>query len=433
MRVAVVGTGYVGLVVGCGLADSGNQVICVDVDENKIAALRRGVLPIYEPGLDVLLDRNTRDGRLTFTTDLAEGVRAAEILFVAVGTPPTEDGSADVHHVVAVAEGIARALDGYRLIVIKSTVPIGTGDRVREIVASLSPHAVDVASNPEFLKEGAAVEDFMKPDRIILGVGSDRARRLLEDLYLPFTRTGCPVLVMDVRSAEMAKYAANAMLATRISFMNELSGLCERVGADIHHVRLGVGADPRIGPHFLYPGVGYGGSCFPKDVRALIGTGRGVGLELDLLGAVHRVNERQKRVLIDKIATHFGPSLDGLRFALWGLTFKPHTDDIREAPALVMLDALLAREADVCAYDPVAGPAVQALYGDTVAFADNAYEALAGADALLVVTEWPQFRMPDFERMRRLMRQPVIFDGRNLYDPNKLRALGFTYQAIGRP
>ena len=432
MKIAIIGTGYVGLVAGTCFAETGNEVTCVDVDEGKIRSLESGKLPIYEPGLDELVERNARDRRLSFTTDLAAAVGASQVVFIAVGTPEEETGDADLRHVLDAARQIGLAMRGYTVVVDKSTVPVGTADRVREVLAASTRHEFDVVSNPEFLKEGAALDDFLKPDRVVIGTDSERARQIMGELYAPFVRTENPILVMDARSAELTKYAANAMLATRISFMNDIAALCDRVGADVDSVRKGMGADRRIGYPFLFPGVGYGGSCFPKDVKALVATARDHGLELDLLRAVERTNERQKRLLVAKAVKHFG-SLSGLKFAVWGLSFKPRTDDMREAPAIEILEGLLGKGAEVACHDPVASRAAQRLFGNRIRFAERPYEALEGADGLFLVTEWNEFRHPDFDRMKSLMRQPVIFDGRNLYDPSRMRQKGFTYFGVGRP
>jgi UDPglucose 6-dehydrogenase len=433
MRVGVIGTGYVGLVVGAGLAETGNDVICADIVEEKIARLQRGEIPIYEPGLDRLVERNLADGRLRFTTDVAHAVRESEIIFIAVGTPPGEDGSADLQHVLAVAKTIGRAMESEKIVVTKSTVPVGTAARVRAAIREHTEHAVHVCSNPEFLKEGAAVDDFMKPDRVVVGVDSEYARRMLEELYSPFVRTGNPILFMDVPSAEITKYAANAMLATRISFMNMIARLCDAVGADVSLVRQGVGSDDRIGPSFLFAGCGYGGSCFPKDVQALIRTLRSTGIEAGLLEAVEAINEEQKRLILHRVDDLFPGGLQGHRAAVWGLSFKPETDDMREAPSLVVVKGLLDRGAEVVAHDPVAAEAAREIFGDRVTFADTNYEALQDADFLAVVTEWKQYRVPDFQRMRTLMKRPIIIDGRNLFTPERLGELGFDYFSVGRP
>ena len=432
MKIAVIGTGYVGLVTGTCFAESGHAVTCVDLDEQKVATLRGGGIPIYEPGLEELVRRNVKEGRLAFTTAYPEALAGAEVAFIAVGTPPGETGEADLSHVLRAAESIGRALTGYCVVVNKSTVPVGSADKVRQALAGVTGHPFDVVSNPEFLKEGAAIDDFMRPDRVVVGVESDRARAVMADLYAPFTRAEQPVLFMDLRSAELTKYAANAMLATRISFMNELANLAEKLGADIELVRAGIGADPRIGYQFLYAGCGYGGSCFPKDVRALIKTAHDAGQDLQLLTAVEAANEAQKHVLPEKIVKRFGADLSGRRFALWGLAFKPNTDDMREAPSLVLIEDLLARGAAVCAFDPVAMSEARRLLGDRVDFAEAPLSALAGADALLVVTEWKEFRSPDFAAIKSRLKQPVIFDGRNLYDPVHLAGAGIEYHAIGR-
>lgn len=440
MKLAIIGTGYVGLVAGTCFAETGNDVACVDSDADKIRDLQAGRIPIYEPGLEEMLVRNCREGRLTFTTDLAEAVRASLVVFIAVGTPAGEDGSSDLSYVLAAAEAIARAMNGFKIIVNKSTVPVGTSDLVWQRIAALTREEFNVVSNPEFLKEGTAVEDFMKPDRVIVGHDDIRVAELMKQLYAPFTRTGAPVLLMDNRSAEMTKYAANCMLATRISFMNEVANLCEAVGADIHWVRQGVGLDRRIGPTFLFPGIGFGGSCLPKDLQALLRIARDRDVRLEVVEAAQAVNERQKTVLVEKVLRHFqsagrtGPdSLSGLRLAAWGLSFKPRTDDLRESPAIAVICRLLELGAEVCAYDPAAADAARRLLGDRIRFAAGNYEALEGADALLLLTEWNVFRNPDFGRMAELMRSPVIFDGRNQYQPSELRALGFTYYCVGRP
>ncbi len=439
MKVTIFGSGYVGLVTGACLAETGNHVVCVDIDQDKIARLNAGDIPIYEPGLKVLVDRGRESGRLVFTTDVKQGVDHGLFQFIAVGTPPDEDGSADLKHVLEVARSVGEHLDGYRIVVNKSTVPVGTADRVKaEIQASLDARRVqiefDVVSNPEFLKEGAAVDDFMKPDRVVVGTDNPRTAELLRTLYEPFNRNHERVLVMDIRSAELTKYAANAMLATKISFMNELANLAERLGADIEHVRVGIGSDPRIGYDFIYPGCGYGGSCFPKDVKALAATATTNGYRPALLEAVEAVNDKQKLVLFEKIKSHFGGQLAGKTFALWGLAFKPNTDDMREASSRVLMEALWDAGAAVRAYDPVAGDEARRIYGerDDLVLCSSAAEAVAGAEALAIVTEWREFRSPDFEQIRSALTTPVIFDGRNLYDPAHLAGHGLTYYAVGR-
>jgi len=431
LNIAVIGSGYVGLVVGACLAENGNSVACVDTDAAKIAALKRGEIPIYEPGLNEMLPRNVAEERLRFTTDLDQAVRDAEVIFIAVGTPQDEDGSADLTHVLDVARGIGRAMNGPKVIVNKSTVPVGTAARVREVVSSLTTHPFAVVSNPEFLKEGTAVEDFLKPDRVVIGTDDPQVEAVMRTLYEPFMRTGKPILVMDHASAELTKYAANAMLASRISFMNEIANFCDRVGADVREVRLGIGSDSRIGASFLFPGVGYGGSCFPKDVRALIRMGHEVAVELPVVEAVHRTNEAQKGLLVSRIAAHLG-GLTGKVVAVWGLAFKPRTDDMREAPAIAVIEGLLLGGARVRAYDPKAEASARRAFGDRIELCARAYEAVKGADALAVVTEWNEFREPDFPRIRALMRHPAIFDGRNIYNPRALRELGFHYEGIGR-
>ncbi len=439
MKITIFGSGYVGLVTGACFAEVGNEVLCVDVDKHKVARLQRGEIPIHEPGLDEVVRRNSSGGRLRFTTDIAEGVAHGLFQFIAVGTPPDEDGSADLQHVRAVACAIGHCLDGYRVVVNKSTVPVGTADVVRETIAGiLAERGLDfpftVVSNPEFLKEGMAVPDFMRPDRIIIGCDDERAARLLRNLYAPFNRNRDRLIEMDVRSAELTKYAANALLATKISFMNEMANLAERLGADIEKVRIGIGADPRIGYHFIYPGAGYGGSCFPKDVKALEYTARSVHYDAALLQAVEAVNQRQKTVLFAKIQRHFHHDLRGRTFALWGLAFKPGTDDMREAPSRVLLEALWAAGAVVQAYDPAAMNEARRLYGERPDFrlCEQALAALENADALAILTEWSLFRSPDFAAIRQALKQPVIFDGRNLYDPDELREAGLLYYAIGR-
>lgn len=436
MKVVIVGTGYVGLVTGACLAEVGTSVVCVDVDAAKIARLQKGVLPIYEPGLPEIVMRNQQSGRLSFTTSLASALPGAEVVFIAVGTPPGEDGSADLQYVLQVAHEVGQHMEHYLLVVTKSTVPVGTAARVnRAIKESLSARQrfidYDVASNPEFLKEGAAVNDFLKPDRIVAGVNTAHAREVLEQLYRPFVLNGHPLLFMDVASAEMTKYAANAMLATRISYMNDMANVCTLVGADINQVRKGIGSDPRIGKHFLYPGIGYGGSCFPKDVKALIRTGREYGYQLRILEAVEAVNEDQKKLLADKVLRHFDGDISGRTFAIWGLSFKPNTDDMREAPSLILINRLLAAGAQVRVYDPVAMEEALHLLGNSVTFADDMYAAATAADAILLVTEWNAFRMPDWQRLRALLLSPVLFDGRNIYDDVHLVKQGFTYYGIG--
>ncbi len=439
MRVTIFGSGYVGLVTGACLAEAGNNVVCVDVDAQKIARLNRDDVPIHEPGLDALIKRNREAGRLEFTTDAARAVEHGLFQLIAVGTPPDEDGSADLRYVLAVARTIGTHMNRYGIVVTKSTVPVGTADKVRrEVDATLLERNAgiefDVVSNPEFLKEGAAIQDFMKPDRIIIGTDNPRTVELMRTLYEPFTRNHERFIVMDVRSAELTKYAANAMLATKISFMNELANLAERVGADIEKVRVGIGSDPRIGYSFIYPGTGYGGSCFPKDVQALVRSSREVGHTPEILQAVEAVNQRQKEVLVHKIRRHYEEGIRGKAFALWGLAFKPNTDDMREAPSRSIIDRLLGEGARVQAYDPVACPEAQRVYGDNeeLKLCRSAYEAAQGADALVIATEWQEFRSPDFDRLKQLLRAPIIFDGRNLYDPVILGRFGFTYYGVGR-
>jgi UDPglucose 6-dehydrogenase len=432
MKIAVVGSGYVGLVAGACLAENGNDVVCVDKDPAKVKLLQRGKIPIYEPGLEEMVRRNRSEKRLTFTTTLARAVRQSQIIFIAVGTPTGEDGSADLKHVLDVARDTARAMNGYKVIVNKSTVPVGTAAKVREVVRRETTHPFSVVSNPEFLKQGAAIDDFMKPDRVVIGAEDPRAAELMKELYSPFTRTGAPIMLMDCASAELCKYAANAMLATRISFMNEVANVCEAVGADVDEVRRAVAADRRIGPSFLFPGVGYGGSCFPKDVKAMLKFASAREYDFEILHAVEAVNERQKLRLLTKLQSHFG-SLKGKRLAVWGLAFKPRTDDMREAPAVPLIQGMLAAGASVQAYDPEAMTVAKKIFGSKVSFAENSYKALTGADALVIVTEWNEFREPDFARMRKLLRNPVIFDGRNLYNADQIRSQGFTYFSIGRP
>jgi len=431
MKVAVVGTGYVGLVVGACLAESGNDVICVDKDEAKVRMLRRGKSPIYEPGIEDLLRRNKAEGRLVFTTDLAKAVRQSTIIFIAVGTPQGEDGSADLQHVMGVARDVARAMNGYKVIVDKSTVPVGTAERVRDVVRRETTHPFSVVSNPEFLKQGAAVDDFMKPDRVVIGAEDPKAAELMVALHKPFTRTGAPIMVMDCASAELSKYAANAMLATKISFMNEIANVCEAYGADVDRVRQAMGSDRRIGPAFLFPGVGYGGSCFPKDVKALVKFSADKKYDFKILKAVESVNELQKRSLLKKMEAHFG-TLKGKTIAVWGLAFKPKTDDMREAPAIPIIRTLLEKGAKVQAHDPEAMPTAKALFKSGVTYTARNYDALKGADGLAILTEWQEFREPDFQKMRKLLKNPVIFDGRNIYQPDQMKELGFIYYSIGR-
>ncbi len=432
MKVAVIGTGYVGLVVGACLAETGNDVICVDINPERVAQLQGGGIPIYEPGLGELVHRNSRKGRLSFTTDTGEAVKQSLVIFLAVPTPMDEDGSADLQHVLDAARQVALSSNNYKIIVDKSTVPVGTAAMVKEVVSKLTDHPFDIVSNPEFLKEGNAVEDFMKPDRVVIGCDSTRAEAIIRDLYAPFVRTGHPIVTMRVESAELTKYAANAFLAAKISFINEIARLCERVGADIYEVRLGIGSDRRIGPSFLFPGMGFGGSCFPKDLRALVHTASGKDLDLEVVRAAIAANERQKRFIPDKIRAHFEGKMEGLRFALWGLAFKANTDDMRESPALEVIDFLLEAGASVKAYDPQAMETARSIYGGRIGYAPDDYACLDGADALVVATEWNEFRRPDFDRMKGLMRRPVIFDGRNLFDPRRMRELGFEYYGVGR-
>ena len=432
MNIAVVGTGYVGLVTGTCFAETGNQVICVDIDAQKVEKMRNGEVPIYEPHLDVLFERNIQAGRLHFTTDLAEAVEPADIIFLALPTPPGEDGSADLSYVLGVAEELGRMITEYKVIVDKSTVPVGTAEKVTAAVAANAKVDFDVVSNPEFLREGYAVDDFLKPDRVVIGVGSQRAEEVMTRLYQPFIRQGNPLIVMDERSAELTKYAANAFLATKITFMNEIANFCEKVGADVDKVRRGIGTDTRIGPRFLFPGIGYGGSCFPKDVQALHRSGREADYEFEILTSVMEVNEAQKTVLFDPIRKRFKGDLHGVRIGMWGLAFKPETDDIREAPALYMIEKLLEAGATVCAFDPEAMDNVKGRLGDRIEFAADPYAAIESADALLICTEWQVFRTPDFDRMKRALNSPLIFDGRNLYDVDDMQKEGWEYTSIGR-
>ena len=431
MKIAVVGTGYVGLVVGACFAENGNEVICVDNDTSKIRALRRGKIPIYEPGLEEIVSRNQYEGRLVFSTALSRAVRVSQIIFIAVGTPSDEDGSADLKHVEAVARDIARSMNGYKVIVAKSTVPAGTSVRLRKVIQRETDYSFSVVSNPEFLKQGAAIEDFMRPDRVVVGVEDQKAANLMRSLYASFTRTGAPVMVMDCASAELCKYAANAMLATRISFMNEIANVCERYSGDVDQVRRAIAADSRIGPAFLFPGAGYGGSCFPKDVKALVNFSKEKGYRCRILESVEAVNKKQKSLLVDKMISHFR-SLKGKRIALWGLAFKPKTDDMREAPSVVIANGILKKGGHVVAYDPQAEATARKVMDRRVRFVGAAYDALKGADALAIVTEWNEFREPDFSRMKLLMRSPTIFDGRNLFESDQMNAEGFTYISIGR-
>ena len=433
MQIAVVGTGYVGLVTGTCFAETGNHVICVDIDAGKVARMQAGEIPIFEPGLDLLFERNTKAGRLHFTTDLADAVAKSEIIFLALPTPPGEDGAADLRYILGVAEQLGGLIKQYTVVIDKSTVPVGTSEKVHAALAKrLSPELFDVVSNPEFLREGIAVDDFMKPDRVVVGTSSERARKVMHQLYQPFVRQGNPVIFMDERSAEMTKYAANAYLAARITFMNEIANLCERVGANVDMVRIGIGTDSRIGKRFLFPGVGYGGSCFPKDVQALAMTAGEFGYDFGILHTVMGVNDRQKQVLVDKMDRYFGGDLQGKTIALWGLAFKPNTDDIREAPALHIIDRLLERGARVRAYDPEAMGHVRKIYGDRIELCPDAYATLDGADALAIVTEWSLFRSPDFDEMRRRMPSMVIFDGRNVFDLEDIRPEVQYYESIGR-
>ena len=432
MKISVVGTGYVGLVVGTCFAESGNDVICVDVDPKKLKMLKKGKSPIYEPGLTELLKKNLDEKRLTFTADLGEAVRKSEILFLALPTPQSENGSADLKHVLEAAKRIGQMMNGYKVIVNKSTVPVGTADRVRAIIAKETDYEFDVVSNPEFLKEGAAVNDFLKPDRVVIGSRSPKALALMQDLYAPLVRTGNPLIVMDERSSELTKYAANSFLATKVSFMNEVANLCERVGADVDLVRKGMGTDARIGMQFLFAGAGYGGSCFPKDVSALLHTSREHKHPLRILEAVEDVNKRQKVVVVQKLKRHFKSQLKGRVIALWGLSFKPNTDDVREAPSLTIIAALKKLGCKIQAHDPAAMAEMRRKVGSTIRYYENNYDALRGADALVLVTEWGEFRRPDFDRIKSLMRSPVVFDGRNIYDPHVMREKGFVYYGIGR-
>jgi UDPglucose 6-dehydrogenase len=433
VNISVIGTGYVGLVVGACLAETGNTVCCADIDQRKIDRLKKNDIPIYEPGLGTLVERNQKEERLTFTTDLKSAISSADVIFIAVGTPPGEDGSADLQYVLQVANLIGRHMSRETVVVTKSTVPVGSAQKVGKAISKEAKFPFHVCSNPEFLKEGAAVEDFMRPDRVVLGVDSAHARKVMTDLYAPFVRTGKPILLMDIASAEMTKYAANGMLATRISFMNEIANLCDKLGANVDFVRKGIGSDARIGQSFLFPGPGYGGSCFPKDVKALVKIGDECGVALDVLSAVESANNRQKTVLLGKVRTALGGSVKDRRVAVWGLAFKAGTDDMREAPSLTLIEGLLDEGASICAHDPAAIEHTRGLLGNRIDYAETNYEALAGADALVVVTDWNEYRHPDFERVKRTLKQPVVVDGRNLYDVEKMRELGVRYHSIGRP
>ncbi|MEN9883699.1 MAG: hypothetical protein RLZZ420_916 [Bacteroidota bacterium] len=432
MKITVIGTGYVGLVTGTCFAETGNEVTCVDIDQRKVDKLKSGEITIYEPGLEKIFLRNLKEQRLRFTTDLKDGIQDSKILFLALPTPPGEDGSADLKYVLGVAHELGLILNDYVVVVDKSTVPVGTAEKVKSAISKHAKVDFDVVSNPEFLREGVAVDDFMKPDRVVIGTDSDRAKKLMAELYAPFVRSGNPLIYMDVRSAELTKYAANSFLATKISFMNEIAQLCERLGADVDMVRLGVGSDDRIGKRFLFPGIGYGGSCFPKDVQALVKSAKEADYDFQILNAVMDVNEKQKLHLMPKISNFFNGDLKGRHFALWGLAFKPNTDDIREAPALYIIESLLAQGATVTTFDPEAMPNVKQLMGDSITFADNQYEALEGADALIIATEWNEFRTPDFLKIVRAMKRKAIFDGRNLFDVKSIGELGFHYESIGR-
>jgi UDPglucose 6-dehydrogenase len=437
MKIAVIGTGYVGLVTGTCFAETGVMVTCVDVDSEKVKKLRNGIVPIYEPGLDVMIKRNTEKSNLHFTTDIREGIKDAEAIFIAVGTPPGDDGSADLQNVKKVASEIGQHIYSYTVVVTKSTVPVGTAEVVRNVIQKeLKKRKADVpfdmASNPEFLKEGSAIDDFLKPERIVIGIDSDRAQEIMRKLYMPFLLNNHPIFFMDIASAEITKYAANAMLATRISFINEIANLCDVLGADVNQVRTGIGSDSRIGSKFIYPGAGYGGSCFPKDVKALIKTANDHGYELNVVKAVEKANEYQKTVLFSKIKKHFKNKLKNKLFGIWGLSFKPQTDDVREASSLVIIDLLLKEGASIIAYDPVAMGEIEKIMGNKIRYASNPYEALKNTDALVLITEWPEFRMPDFEKIGKQMKDKVIFDGRNIYNPDEIKRAGFTYYGIGR-
>lgn len=432
MKIAVVGTGYVGLVTGTCLAETGNHVICVDINAEKVKKMQSGIVPIYEPHLDVLFERNIKQGRLTFTTNLADAIKDAKIIFLALPTPPGEDGSADLSYILGVANDLGKLITDYKVIVDKSTVPVGTADKVREAVAKNAKVEFDIVSNPEFLREGFAVDDFLKPDRVVIGTSSEKARKTMEELYKPYVRQGNPIVFMDEKSAELTKYAANAFLATKITFMNEIANLCEKVGADVDAVRIGIGSDDRIGKRFLFPGIGYGGSCFPKDVQALAKSAAEVNYDFKILESVMEINEKQKTIIVPKIKAHFKNNLKGKKIAIWGLAFKPDTDDIREAPALYIIDELIKEGVTISAYDPEAMHNVQNLIGDKINYALDEYEALKDADALLIATEWSLFRTPDFDRVSSLLKNKVIFDGRNLYSLTQMKELGYYYSSIGR-
>ena len=432
MKIAVVGTGYVGLVTGTCFSETGNQVTCVDIDQSKVQKLSNGQITIYEPGLEKIFLRNLKEGRLHFTTSLAEGIKDATIVFLALPTPPGEDGSADLKYILGVADDLGKIMNDYKVIVDKSTVPVGTADKVRAAIAKNFKGDFAVVSNPEFLREGVAVDDFMKPDRVVVGTSDERSKAIMTELYAPFVRSGNPVIFMDERSAELTKYAANSFLAVKISFMNEVARLCEKLGADVDMVRKGIGSDERIGKRFLFPGIGYGGSCFPKDVQALVKSSSEVDYEFEILNAVMKVNEEQKLFLLPKIKSFFKGDLSGKHFALWGLAFKPNTDDIREAPALYMIDALTEAGATVCAFDPEAMPNVKQVVGSKIDFAESQYDALQNADALIIATEWSEFRTPEFDKIQSALRNKVIFDGRNVYDAEQMRKLGFHYESVGR-
>lgn len=432
MKIAIVGTGYVGLVTGTCLADTGNNVICVDIDKEKVEKLKNNILPIYEPDLDTIFERNVEEGRLEFTTDLKYATDRSDIIFLALPTPPGEDGSADLSYILKVADDLGKIITDYKIIINKSTVPVGTADRVREAVSKNTDLEFDIVSNPEFLKEGLAVDDFMKPDRIVIGTKSEKARKVLEELFAPFVRQGNPIIFMDERSSELTKYASNSYLATRITFMNEIANICERIGADVDLVRIGMGSDSRIGKRFLFPGIGYGGSCFPKDVSALHKSAKGIDYNFDILDSVMKVNEIQKTIIVEKILKYYNNDIKGKKFALWGLAFKPDTDDIREAPALYIIEKLLNAGAVISAYDPEAMENVKKEFGDRIELVTNNYDALKDADALIIATEWSVFRTPDFEKMSANLKDKVIFDGRNLYDLAQMEKLGFYYASIGR-